>query len=112
MPIGNVSFGRVVALTGKTRDISKVNKRIKSHVTNGSILSYNVTDRYKNQSTGALSAAVARGEEAYVFVTRGDVKKVKENQKGWNSINNILSNISQYIDLNETRVSKAINEIV
>ena len=114
MPVGNVSFGRVIAVTGKGRDVQRVNKRLKSYVNDGKILAYNVTDQYKHQlsTTGAISAAVGRGEEAYVYVTRDDVKKIKEKQNGWTSIHGILSNMSHYINLNETRVSKALNEIV
>ena len=114
MPVGNVSFGRVIALTGKPRAVERMNKRLKPMVNSGKILSYNVTDKYKNQlsTTGSISAAVGRGEEAYVYVTGNDVIKVKNKQKGWDSLLNILCNMSQYINLNETRVSKAVDMIV
>ena len=49
MPVGNVSFGRVIAVTGKGRDVQRVNKRLKSYVNDGKILAYNVTDQYKHQ---------------------------------------------------------------
>lgn len=114
MPVNGVSFGRVVALTGKSRDVNRMNKRLKSYVNDGEILSYNVTEQYRHQlsTTGAISAAVARGEEAYVYVTRDDVKKVKDKQNGWDSLHGILSHMSRYINLNETRVSKAFDQII
>lgn len=114
MPVGNVSFGRVIALTGKPQAVDRMNRRLKPLVNSGKVLSYNVTDKYKNQlsTTGSISAAVGRGEEAYVYVTGYDVHKVKEKQKGWDSLYNILGNMSQYINLNETRVNKAFDMIV
>ena len=114
MPIGDVSFGRVIAVTGKPRDVNRMNKRLKSYVNDGRILAYNVTEQYKYQlsTSGSISAAVARGEDAYVYVTKDDVKKVKDKQNGWNSIHGILSNMSRYINLNETRINKALDEIV
>ena len=114
MPVGEVSFGRVVALTGKPRDVERMNRRLKPLVNSGKILSYNVTNEYKHQSSsnGSISAAVSRGEDAFVYVTGQDVQKVKNKQKGWDSLYNILCNMSQYINLNETRVSKAFNKIV
>ena len=114
MPVDNVSFGRVVAVTGKPRDIGRVNKRLKPYIKDEKILSYNVTEQYKYQpsTAGSISAAVSRGEEAYVYVTRADVKKVKEKQKGWDTIYNILSNMSDYVNLNQTRTNKALNVII
>ena len=114
MPVGDVSFGRVVALTGKPRAVKRMNRRLKPLVNSGKILSYNVTNEYKHQlpSNRSLSAAVRRGEDAYVYVTGQDVQKVKSKEKGWASLFDILCNMSQYINLNETRINKAFDMIV
>ena len=114
MPVGNVSFGSVIALTGKPRDVKRMNNRLNPLVNSGKILSYNITNEYRHQSAsnGSISAAVSRGEEAFVYVTGKDVEKVRTKQKGWASLFDVLSNMSQYINLNKTRVSKAFDMIV
>ena len=93
MAIGNVSFGRVVAVTGPYK-----------------VLVYDVTDKYRYASTGGVLANSAnRGDCSIVYVTGKDVKKVQNKETGWDTLDAILGHMSQHIDLYKENTNRAVD---
>ena len=79
MTIGNVSFGRVVAVTGSYKKAGKLQNRMKQQLKQEKVIAYDVTDKYRYASTGGVLANSAnKGECSLVYVTGKDVKKDEE----------------------------------
>ena len=110
MAIGNLSFGRVIAVTGSFKKASKLQNRMKQQIKQDKVLVYDVTDKYRYASTGGVLANSAnRGDCSIVYVTGKDVAKVKNREEGWDSLDAILSHMSQHIDLNKESTNRAVD---
>ncbi|MBQ8886804.1 MAG: hypothetical protein IJY61_03795 [Candidatus Gastranaerophilales bacterium] len=110
MTIGNVSFGRVVAVTGSYKKAGKLQNRMKQQLKQEKVIAYDVTDKYRYASTGGVLANSAnKGECSLVYVTGKDVKKVKNKEAGWDTLDGILSHMSQHIDLNKESTNRAVD---
>lgn len=110
MTIGNVSFGRVIAVTGTYKKAGKLQNRMKQQIKQDKVLVYDVTNKYRYASTGGVLAnSASRGDCSLVYVTGKDVKKIKDKEIGWDTLDGILSHMSQHIDLNKESTNRAVD---
>ena len=113
MKSADVSFKRVVAVTGKPKKLQKINKKLFHHAQNGQVMIKDVTYLYKNApSNGELAQAAQRGEMVDVYITGDDIAKIKAKQQGWKSINDILSNVQEYFSINPLLLNEAVDKIL
>lgn len=112
MSINNVSFGSVIAVTGKANKVNKVNKKLHPHAQSGSVIMKDVTNYYKNaSSSGVLAQSAQNGDKVEIYITGNDIEKVKNNENDWKTIEGILSNLDSYISLERTHIGEVINKI-
>ena len=81
MAIGSVSFGSVVAVSGKLNNMRKFDSVMKSNCKykTGNIMQKDVTSHYKNaSSTGLMAQSAQRGEPVQIFITGDDLLNVKQ----------------------------------
>ena len=110
MTIGNVSFGRVTAVTGPQKKATKLQNRMKQQIKQQKVIAYDVTQKYKYVYTGGVLANSAnKGECSFVYVTGRDVQKIKDKEQGWDTLDGILSHMSNHIDLNKENTNRAVD---
>lgn len=114
MTIQNVSFGKVYAVTGTHKQADSLRTGLAPQIAKGNTMLIDVTSAfYHSYSEGVLGSAAKVGDCAMVCITGADVKKVETKQKGWDSIDNILLHISDYVDLKKkSNITKAIKLLV
>ncbi len=111
MKTANVSFGRVVALSGKSPKLKKINDKISQKKQNGFVVSRDVTHEYVNApATGALAIAAQRGDKVEIYITGEDVKKFGK-QDGWKTMDDVLSHLSAYYDATKLSIAEAADKI-
>lgn len=112
LSIQPVSFGQVVAISGKPKKIDAINHKLRSSAKKDSVIIKDVTKHYKNAaSSGVIAKSVQNGQQVSIYITGDDITKVKERDKGWCSIDGILSNLSSYYNLEDISISKALKNI-
>lgn len=112
MKASSISFGRVIAVSGKSKKMDKVNKKLLPHAKTGKVMIKDVTYYYKNASpVGEMAQAAQRGESIDIYITGKDINKIKEKQPGWRSIRDILVNIEDYFSANDMFVSEVVEKI-
>lgn len=112
MKTSNVSFGRVVALSGKDSKMKRVKEKLSSKIQSGAVIVRDVTDTYKYApSTGSLAMAAQRGDRIDVYITGDDVKKFNK-VEGWKTMDDVLSNLSAYYELAKMSISEAVDSIL
>lgn len=112
MSVGNVSFGSVVAVSGKHGKINKVNNKLYTQSRLGNVIMKDVTDHYKHASSyGLLAQSAQKGDKVEIYITGSDVSKVKDKQKGWDTLDGILSNLSSYFSIDKLSVNEVIERI-
>lgn len=113
MSIGKISFGSVIAVSGKKKKVNKVNQKLTDKIQSGEIMIKDVTRAYINlPSWGAMAQAAQRGEKVEIYITGDDVQKVKRREQNWDTINGILSNLTSYHNVNENPVKDIVNNII
>lgn len=111
MKVSNVSFGKVIAVSGKESKIKKLNDRLSYRKQNGLVAMRDVTKYYQYApSTGSLAQAAQRGNKIEIYITGDDVKKINRDPD-WKTMDGILSHLSAYIDLAKTSIGEAIEKI-
>ena len=112
MPINNVSFGRVIALSGDQRKIKKINSKLAPQLNSGDVIVKDVTNHYRNaKSSGVLASAVKRGDRVEIYITGDDIKKVKQQHNEWDTIDGILSHLNLYYDTKKMGMYEIISKI-
>ncbi len=110
MSISNVSFGSVIAVSGKSNKINKINKKL--HSLDNSIVMKDVTNYYKTASSqGVLAQSAQKGDRIEVYVTGDDIEKVKNEENNWKSVEGILSNLNSYFNVDKMNIGEAISKI-
>ena len=113
MSINGISFGSVVAVSGKKSKINKLNNKLKSQALNGNIIMKDVTQHYKHAtSSGLMAQAAQRGNSVEIYITGKDVEKIKTRQQGWETLDGILSNLSSYICAEEMSLGDVFEKII
>ena len=113
MSVNGVSFGSVVAVSGKYGKINKINNRMHSQAKMGKVIMKDVTEHYKHApSSGLLAQSVQRGDTLEIYITGKDVNKVKTKQSGWDTLDGILSNLSSYIQIDRMPTSEVVEQIL
>ncbi|MCD7779284.1 MAG: hypothetical protein LUH05_01265 [Candidatus Gastranaerophilales bacterium] len=112
MPVNNVSFGSVIAVSGKPKKVNKVSSRLYTQMQVGDIIMKDVTSVYKNASSeGMLAQSAQRGDKVEIYITGKDVDKVRNQEPEWDTLGGILSNLSTYFNLNRNTVEETVNSI-
>jgi len=112
VPINNVSFGSVIAVSGKSNKINKVNKRLKSEADKGNVLMKDVTEKYVNSSASMVIAEAAQnGDRVEIYITGDDAKKVRAKHPEYDTIDGILSHMGAYFKIDKLSVGEIISRI-
>lgn len=112
MPINNVSFGNVVAVSGKSNKINRLNTRLRDNAAQGKVIMKDVTAQYINASpNGLIAEAAQKGDRIEIYITGDDVKKVKTRNSEFSTIDGILSHMSSYFSINKLSVGEAVSKI-
>ncbi len=112
MSVNGVSFGSVVAVSGKHSKINKINNRLRPQAKMGNVIMKDVTDHYRHASSSGLMAQSAQqGNKVEIYITGKDVEKVKTRQSGWDTLDGILSNLSFYLHVDKMSVSAVVDKI-
>lgn len=108
MSINNISFGRVIAISGKPKKIERLNDSLKPYKQAEKVIVRDVTHIYKDAyGDGLMTQAASRGEKVSVYITGEDIPKLKQMK----SMNGILSNLQAYYNLGTMSVREAIEKI-
>ncbi len=111
MKTADVSFGKVVALSGKSAKLKKVNDKLAYKKQNGFVVSRDVTHEYVNApATGTLAIAAQRGDKIEIYITGDDVNKFGK-QDGWKTMDDVLSHLSAYYDVAKLSIAEAVDKI-
>lgn len=112
MTINNVSFGSVIAVSGRPNKINKINKKLNSYAQNGNVIMKDVTDYYQNASSqGVLAQRAQKGDKVEIYITGDDVDKVNNKENSWKTVEGILSNLTSYFSIDKMNISEAIKRI-
>ena len=61
-----------------------------------------VTRHYRNSSTGGLMEKTAKsGDSVELYITRKDIQKVIDRNRGWDTLDGILSNLGTYFQVDK-----------
>lgn len=112
MPVNNVSFGSVIAVTADRRKIQKINNNLAPHAKNGVIIMKDVTAQYRlGVTNGVLAKAAQQGDVVQIYITGDDVNKVKRKDKEWNTLDGILSHLSTHFSAKKMSAYEAVSKI-
>ena len=112
MKTSNISFGRVVALSGKDSKMKRVKEKLLSKSQPGTVIVRDVTDNYRYAPlTGSLAIAAQKGDRIDVYITGDDAKKFNK-VEGWKTMDDVLSNLSAYYELAKMSISEAVDAIL
>ncbi len=113
MSISNVSFGRVVAVSGKPNKMEKINNRLFSKTEDRKVMMKDVTKKYAHaSSSGLLAQAAQKGHLVQIYITGDDIANIKTKEKGWTTIDGILSNLEAYYKASDFSVDEIVNKIL
>ncbi len=112
MKVSNVSFGKVIAVSGKESKMKRVKEKLASKALPGTVIVRDVTEKYRYAPlTGSLAMAAQKGDRVEIFVTGDDVKKFNK-VEGWKTMDDVLSNLSAYYELAKMSISEAVDSIL
>ncbi len=113
MKTSSVTFGSVIAVSGKSKKMDKVNKKLLPYAKTGKVMIKDVTSFYRNASpAGEMAQAAQRGESVDIYITGSDIEKIKKKQYGWRSIRDILGNLEDCFSANPMFVSDVVDKII
>ena len=113
MKANNVSFGRVVAVSGKPKQIKRLNGRLAADAARGRVLMKDVTKNYINaSSSGLMARAAQKGDTIEIYITGEDISKVKNREKNWTTIDGILANLEAYYRIGKMSISEIVENIL
>lgn len=112
MQVSPVSFGKVIAVSGKPRKINSFNNSIYRQILTGKILVQDVTEHYINApSEGVMAHSAQSGNIIEVLITDKDVRRVRNKVLGWETTDKILSNLSGYFNLNKVSKGTVLSKL-
>ncbi len=114
MAIGSISFGSVIAVSGKTRKISGLNNKLSQYERAGKVIIRDVTDRYRySPATGLMAKAAQKGDNVAVYITGDDVENIKSKMfKGQREMDVVLSSMTSYYDINKVSAHKVVKAVL
>ena len=111
--INKISFGSVVAVSGKPNKVSRLNNKMGRYIRDGYVMVKDVTSKYEfAPSNGVMAQAAQRGENVSIYITGDDVKKVEQKQKNWDTTDDILTNLCAYFNINKLPFNDAVHKII
>ncbi len=115
MEVGNVSFGNVVAVSGKSRNMYRFTEAMSKNpeFKSGKVMQRNVTDEYKYASrNGLMAQAAQRGESVEIYVTGEDYEYVRECRDGWDTLDGILSQLTKFVNVDRLSPEAAVRAVM
>ena len=112
MKAASVSFGKVIAVSGKDAKIKKMNSKLANVIDSKHVIVRDYTSFYQNApSAGSLAQAAQRGDKIEIYVTGGDVKKMGK-FPDWKTPEGVLSHLSSCYDLAKTSINEVVEKII
>ena len=112
MKTSAVSFGRVVAVSGKDTKMKKIDEKLQSKKNNGSLVIRDVTQYYKYAPLdGVLSKAAQKGDRIEIYITGNDIQKLG-NEPEWKTLDGILTHVSSYYDAAKFSIRETMEKII
>lgn len=110
MSVSSVSFGKVIAVSGKVRKAEYLKNETKKipNVTVIDAFNYYVT----SATNGLLHKAAMRRDAVDIYVTGKDNEKLINKEEGWQNLNDILCHIDKYYDLRITSTQTVKEDII
>lgn len=113
MQVSKVSFGKVIAASGKEKKMKKITQKLDAKMKSREIIVRDVTGIYKNTlSGGEMAKAAQRGDVIDLFVSGKDAEKMRKKEPGWSSINEVLSHLEDYININDMSIGDVISRVL
>ncbi len=113
MEVSSPSFGRVIAVSGQSRKIQKITKKLTAEINSGNLMVKNITSFYKySPSSGEMAQAARKGEIIDLFISGEDVAKIKQKQEGWINISDILSHMQDHINAANMSIAEIVDTIL
>lgn len=110
MQFNNVSFGRVVTVSGTPKKIKNIDKKLAA---TGQVMMKDVTDYYQSaMPNGEMAQAARKGDKVKLYITGSERKSIENSEPGWKSINDILSHMSKYYDANKLSISQIVENVL
>ena len=108
MQVSKVSFGSLVAVSGKAKKMKNIDKMLSS-----SAMIKDVTSTFQiSFPSGTLAQAARRGYKVKLYITGNERKFIENKKKGWKTLSNLLENIEDYFDANKTSISQISEAIL
>lgn len=103
MKVSPVSFGQVIAVTGKPKKIEQL-RRETSYMANVARVDY--TEYYaKSYSTGLLGDAVRNKELIDFYITGKDYDSFTKKERGWETMAEVSCQLDKYYNLGREGVN-------
>lgn len=100
MSVSSVSFGKVIAVSGKSKKIKYLRNEM-SKTPNVTVL--DATTHYMSTPTnGLLQKAAKHYDMIDIYVTGKDNKSLKNKEPGWETLSDVLGHIDKYFNLRTT----------
>lgn len=115
MEVGNVSFGGVVAVSGKQWNMQKFSEAMRKSVDyrNGDIMQRDVTSHYKYAARNGLMARAAQsGQSVNIYITGEDAQFVRERKDGWDTLDGILMQLTKFVNVDRMNPEAAVQSVV
>lgn len=115
METKNVSFGKVIAVSGKRSNVSLFNDLMKRHkdYSYDKIMQKDVTSHYMNASkTGLMAESAQNGDSVEICITGIDLQNVKQKKVGWDTLDGILANLTGLFRLDKLQPEIAVQKII
>ena len=109
MQVGNVSFGNVVAVAGKTRNMKKFSDVMYNHpeYKKGNVLQFDISDDYRYAArNGLIAQAAQRGERVEIYVT-GEDKQNFSSMKG-----SIMDQLTKFVSVDKFTPEEAVRAVL
>lgn len=112
MSIAPVSFGKVVAVTGKQNKLTKVRNKIFAKRT-GPVVLKDYTFLYVNASSnGMLSQAAHNGEKVHFYATGEDAICLASRSEGWETDDLVASKLNECYSVKKTPVKEIVKRVL
>ena len=109
MKVSPVSFGQVIAVSGKPKKIQQLRDEIGN---TANIARVDFTNYYKNTYSNGLIGMAARNNHAIdLYITGDDYSNFTKKRTGWQTMNEVSCQLDKYYDLTKTSVS-AVKTII
>lgn len=109
MQISPISFGKVIAVSGKSKSMRKLHYKAQNIK---DVAIRDVTQYYMyTPDQGLLSQAAKSGQSVELYITGNDKKAYDNKENGWETTSEILSHMDKYLSLRNTNIDQVLNSI-